>query len=119
MSTLLILVSVVCSSLAHLAFKIGVTGVQGAMAGGTGRFGIVALASNPYVLGGVLLHGGALVAWLFALRRVDLSFAYPFISLGFVLVLCLSAWLLDERINATRILGVALIIGGVFFVARS
>jgi multidrug transporter EmrE-like cation transporter len=118
MPTLLIILSVACSSLAHLSFKIGVNAVEAG--GGTlGRGYGLALASNPYVVGGVILHVAALAAWLLGLRKLDLSYAYPFISLGFVLVLLASATILDERLNAARILGVALIIGGVFFVARS
>jgi drug/metabolite transporter (DMT)-like permease len=117
-STFLILLSVACSSLAHLAFKVGVNGIDGATPASSRLF-VAALAGNPFVLGGILLHGAALLTWLFALRRVDISYAYPFIALGFVLVLGLSTWFLDERLNAARMLGVALIIGGVFCVARS
>jgi multidrug transporter EmrE-like cation transporter len=119
MSTLLILLSVACSSLAHLAFKVGVTRVDGALAPGSTRLFVAAIAGNPYVVGGLFLHAAALGTWLLALRKVDISYAYPFIALGFVLVLGLSSWFLDERLNAARLLGVALIVGGVFCVARS
>ncbi len=119
MPTLLILLSVICSAGAHLAFKYGVTAIDGAApAAGVPGFAVAA-TGNPFVWGGLALHGAALVTWLFALRRTDISYAYPFISVGFVLVLGLSAWLLGERLNAMRILGVALIIGGVLCVARS
>jgi drug/metabolite transporter (DMT)-like permease len=119
MSTLLILLSVACSSLAHLAFKVGVNRIDGGAAPGSARLFVMAVAGNPYVLGGLLLHVAALATWLLALRRVDISYAYPFIALGFVLVLGLSNWFLDERLTAARLLGVALIVGGVFCVARS
>lgn len=118
MATAIILLSVLCSAFAHLAFKVGVNAVDSAPAG-MSRVYVAALAGNPYVLGGLALHGAALVAWLWALRKADISYAYPFISLGFVIVLGLSAWLLDERIGAMRLIGVGLITGGVFFVARS
>ncbi|HTO83895.1 MAG TPA: EamA family transporter [Methylomirabilota bacterium] len=119
MPTLLILLSVTCSSLAHLAFKVGVNRVDGVLAPGSGRLFVAAIAGNPYILGGLFLHAAALGTWLLALRKVDISYAYPFIALGFVLVLGLSSWFLDERLNAARLLGVALIVGGVFCVARS
>src|SRR5215813_9076880 len=117
MPTLLILLSVTCSSLAHLAFKVGVNRVDGALAPGSGRLFVAAIAGNPYVLCGLFLHAAALGTWLLALRKVDISYAYPFIALGFVLGL--SSWFLDERLNAARLVGVALIMGGVFCVARS
>jgi drug/metabolite transporter (DMT)-like permease len=118
MPTFLILLSVICSASAHLVFKYGVAGIERAPALGGPGFAAAA-AANPFVWGGLLLHGAALVTWLYALRRADISYAYPFIALGFVLVLGMSAWLLDERLNAMRLLGVALIVGGVFCVARS
>lgn len=119
MPTLLILLSVVCSASAHFAFKYAVVGIDGAARpAASAAFAITALG-NPYIWAGLFLHSAALVTWLFALRRADISYAYPFISLGFVLVLGLSAWLLGERVGAMRLLGVALIIGGVFCVARS
>ncbi|MGH6934018.1 MAG: EamA family transporter [Dongiaceae bacterium] len=119
MPTLLILLSVALSSLAHLSFKVGVNSIEAGAGAGIGRGYGLALAANPYVWLGIILHVAALAAWLFGLRKLDLSYAYPFISLGFVLVLLVSATVLDERLNAARILGVALIVAGVFFVARS
>src|SRR5262249_61990289 len=119
MSTLLILLSVACSSLAHLAFKVGVARVDGALAPGSTRLFVAAIAGNPYVVGGLFLHAAALGTWLLALRKVDISYAYPFIALGFVLVLGLSNWFLDERLNSARLVGVARIVGGVVCVAGS
>lgn len=119
MPTFLILLSVLCSASAHFAFKYAVVGIDGSAQRAASTGFAVAAIGDPYIWAGLFLHSAALVTWLFALRRVDISYAYPFISLGFVLVTVLSAWLLGERVNAVRILGVALIIGGVFCVARS
>jgi uncharacterized membrane protein len=76
-------------------------------------------AFTPQVLAGVSLHVGALLFWLLALRRVDVSYAYPFISLGFVFVLFMSAVWLQESINLQRITGVIFILIGIVYVARS
>ena len=54
-----------------------------------------------------------------ALSRVDLSFAYPFLSVSYVLVLLTGYFWFGETINASQIGGVALICVGTFFVARS
>jgi multidrug transporter EmrE-like cation transporter len=56
---------------------------------------------------------------LMALSRVDLSFAYPFLSISYVLVMIAGYFWFGESVNLTRVLGVALICGGTFFVARS
>jgi drug/metabolite transporter (DMT)-like permease len=64
------------------------------------------------------LHVSALVVWLWALSRVDITFAYPFLAFGYVLV-SLMAWTwLGEHLSQTRILGMVIIIGGIFILSR-
>jgi uncharacterized membrane protein len=46
------------------------------------------------------------------MTRFELSYAYPFTSLNFVLVLAMSVWLLDEQLNLYKVAGVALIVLG-------
>jgi drug/metabolite transporter (DMT)-like permease len=57
--------------------------------------------------------------WLYALRHVDVSYAYPFIALGFVFTLLIGHYFLQENVNVFRITGVFLISAGIFLVARS
>jgi len=54
-----------------------------------------------------------------ALSRVDISFAYPFLSVSYVLVLIASYFWFGESINTARIAGIGLICLGTVFVARS
>ena len=74
---------------------------------------------NPYVVGGLTLLVFSMGLHLMALSRVDLSFAYPFLSVSYVLVLLAGYFWFGESIDASRIAGVALICIGTFFVARS
>jgi len=74
---------------------------------------------NPYVIGGLLVLVFSMGLHLMALSRVELSFAYPFLSISYVLVLIAGYFLFGEAISASRIAGVALICVGTFFVARS
>ena len=53
------------------------------------------------------------------LKHVEVSYAYPFISMGFVIVLLISYFLFNENVNAVRIAGVALIVAGIIMVGRS
>jgi len=57
--------------------------------------------------------------WRKVLEKADLSFAQPITSLSYISVLILSAVLLHERITLTQILGVMLILTGVFFISRT
>lgn len=77
------------------------------------------VAFNPYVVGGLAVLVFSMGLHLMALSRVELSFAYPFLSVSYVLVLFAGYFWFGEMINASRMLGVALICVGTFFVARS
>lgn len=77
------------------------------------------IGTNPWVMAGMCLHVSALVVWLWALSKVDISFAYPFIALGYVLVSAMAWFWLGEELSPMRILGMAIIIAGIFVLARA
>lgn len=77
------------------------------------------MATSPWVVGGLVIYVSGIFFWLLALNRVDLSFAYPFASLSYVLIF-LSSWLLlGEQITMPRVMGMLVICLGVVLVARS
>lgn len=74
---------------------------------------------NPYIITGTVLYGSAVFFWLYVLSKAELSFAYPFLALTYVLVI-LAAWLiLGESIPILRWVGLLVICIGVFLVAKS
>ena len=75
-------------------------------------------AANGWILGGMGLHVGALVVWLWALGRVDITFAYPFIALGYVLVSAMAWMWLGEQLTQTRLLGMGTIVIGIIILSR-
>jgi multidrug transporter EmrE-like cation transporter len=77
------------------------------------------VATEPWVLGGLFCYLVSVVVWIMALSRVEVSIAYPMLSIGYV-VNALAAWyLFGEAVSAQRMVGIATIIVGVFIVARS
>ena len=77
------------------------------------------LALEPHILGGLTCYVVSVVVWILALSRVQVSIAYPMLSLGYV-VTAFAAWaLMGESVNAMRMTGIAVIIVGVYLVARS
>ena len=76
------------------------------------------LVFNPWVLSGFAAAFGASLCWMAAMTKFQLSYAYPFMSLSFALVLLSSAVLFRESITPAKVLGVALIAFGVFFASR-
>ena len=80
---------------------------------------IMTLVVNPYLLLGLALYGIATLAWVWELRSVPLSQAYPFMAVSFVLVPIASFFLLGESLSAGKLIGALLIsIGIVVSVTR-
>ena len=77
------------------------------------------LAVHPGILGGLACYGISVVVWIVALSRVEVSIAYPMLSIGYVINGVLAWWLFGEDVNAQRWLGIGVIIIGVVLVARS
>jgi drug/metabolite transporter (DMT)-like permease len=80
---------------------------------------LVSLATNPLILLGLAVYVGGTFFWLILLSRVDLSYAYPFASLNYLLILLASWLLLGEQPSPLRLAGVAAICAGVMAVART
>jgi len=77
------------------------------------------VGTNPWVMGGMALHISALVVWLWALSKVDISFAYPFLALGYILVSAMAWFWLGEELSSMKILGMGIIIIGILVLARA
>lgn len=80
---------------------------------------LLRLATNPFVVGGLFLYASGTIFWLAALSRVDLSYAYPFASMSYVIMLFAAWQLFGETITPLRILGTLIIAAGVLVVSRS
>lgn len=80
---------------------------------------LLKMGTNPYVIIGLLVYVGSTIFWLTALSRVDLSYAYPFASLSYVVMLIASWRLFGENITPLRLAGTFVIAVGVFLVSRS
>lgn len=76
------------------------------------------LAQEPWLWLGMGCYVVSVVIWILALSRVDVGIAYPMLSLGYV-VNALAAWAwLGEAMSLSRVVGIGIIILGVFILAR-
>lgn len=116
----LIAVSVVLSSLAQLALKAGMISppVAGSLAGGFRWAAVASIAASPLVWLGLGAYFASAAVWLLVLARVEVSFAYPFVSLGFVLTMVLGWLVFNDTLTPARIAGTLLIAAGVVVLAR-
>jgi drug/metabolite transporter (DMT)-like permease len=77
------------------------------------------IGTDPYVVIGLTIYVFGTVFWLVALSRVDLSYAYPFASLSYVIMLAASWLLFSENITPPRLIGTLVVGLGVFLISRS
>ena len=116
----LILAVVTTNAISQLLLKHGMNGVGRFKISGDSLLNtLLVVAVNPWVVGGLTMLVFSTGLHLTSLSRVDLSFAYPFLSVAYVLVLIASHYLFGESLSTARIAGVGLICLGTFFVARS
>lgn len=80
---------------------------------------VQAIITSPLVILGLVFYGAGALSWIAALSRVDLSVAYPFLALNFVLITVVSRLVLGESVPLLRWLGIAVICVGILLVARS
>lgn len=74
---------------------------------------ILRLLLNPWVISSFAAAFLASLTWMAALTKFSLSFAYPFMSLAFVLVMILSAIFFYEPITIAKAVGMGLIVAGI------
>jgi drug/metabolite transporter (DMT)-like permease len=116
----LILVSVALAATAQLTLKHGMNQVTEASGTATLSAGSLrAIVTNVSVLGGLLIFGLSAVVWLMVLSRASLSFAYPFASLTYVLIVLADKLVLHEDIPVLRWAGVFAIMTGIVLVAQT
>jgi drug/metabolite transporter (DMT)-like permease len=77
------------------------------------------IAFSPYFIAGMLCYVGSVLVWLCVLSRLEVSVAYPMASLGYISTAIAAYWLLGEDLSFSRIIGIFVIIAGVYLVSRS
>ncbi len=120
MPTILALVAAVALAVAgQILVKYGINELRDdVFAAGLIR-GYARILSSTWVIAGSLLYVVSVFFWLFSLAKVEISFAYPFVSLSYVLIILASRFLLGETISPLRWIGVASICAGVVLVSRT
>lgn len=117
---MLIALSVLLSAFAQIALKAGMSSVSvlQALQVTPGFPAVRAIATNFFVLFGLTLYFASAAVWLLVLARVDVSLAYPFVGLGFIVTMLL-AWLIHgEVLTLAKVAGTFLIAFGVIVLAR-
>jgi drug/metabolite transporter (DMT)-like permease len=116
----LILFTVLTNAAAQLMLKKGMTGI--------GQFDIpndgliwtvLRVVFNPFVFAGLCIFVVSMASHLIVLSKVQISYAYPFLSLAYVVVAIYAYFVFQEDLSPARIAGIGLIVVGTIFIAQS
>ncbi len=116
MALALLLVAILLSATGELLLKHGMSQI------GVFTFELPVLVRiflTPQILLGFTLVFGGAIFWLAVISRVDLSFAYPMLALGYVVVVFASAFLFHEPLTLMKLAGVGIICAGVIVLSQS
>ncbi|MDZ5696333.1 transporter [Chelativorans sp. M5D2P16] len=115
-----ILFTVLTNAVAQLMLKYGMMSLGPlSFAGVNPVLKILQIVFSPWIFAGLCVFVVSMASHLFVLSKVELSFAYPFLSLAYVAVAVFAYLLWREDLNAYRIAGIALICVGTVLIAHS
>ncbi len=74
---------------------------------------------NPWIMSGFFSAFLASLAWMAAMTRFDLNYAYPFMSLAFIIVMLFSVLFLNESLTPQSVLGTVMVVAGLIVIAKA
>lgn len=112
------LLTVLTNATAQILLKQGMNTVGAFTVGGESTIALVSrIIFNPFVFLGLSTFVVSTGSYLFVLSRVDVSAAYPMMSLAYVLVAIWAAMFLHESLSVTQMIGIGAILVGTILVA--
>jgi len=116
----LILCGVLLNAFAQLALKQGMRAIGLFSFSMENIFPILAKVSlNPFILAGLTCYVLSVLFWLMVLSRVEVSFAYPLLSIGYVVTAFAGYLFFNENMSVLRWMGVLIICLGVYLITRT
>jgi multidrug transporter EmrE-like cation transporter len=116
----LVLTGVLLNAIAQLLLKAGAGSLANVELRASNAAAIASrLIFNLPIIAGLGCYVLSVVVWILALARVEVSVAYPMLSLGYVVNALAAWWLFNESLSGARLAGIGIILVGVWLVARS
>lgn len=118
MNILLILLSVLLNCAAQLLIRKGMMTIGEINVSNVTQM-LVPMMTNLYLWLAMFCYAFSIFLWMAVLSKVEVSYAYPFLSIGYVVAAIAGYYLFGENISLIRIVGIAVICLGVFLISRS
>ena len=119
MNFIIIIISVLLNALAQIFLKIGMKKFAPIDLQNNLLQTSISIIINPYIIGGFISYGASIILWLWVLSKVEVSLAYPFQALGYILVTILAWLIFHEEINIIRVSALVFITIGLILLALS
>jgi len=114
-----IVTSVLLNALAQILLKAGMKNFSNIDLKNNITQTVLSISLNPYIISGFISYGISIILWLWVLSKVDVSLAYPFQALGYIIVTILAWLVFQENINLIRIIALIFITLGLIILAFS
>lgn len=111
--------SVLLNALAQILLKAGMKNFSNIDLKNNIMQTVLSISLNPYIISGFISYGISIILWLWVLSKVDVSLAYPFQALGYIVVTILAWLIFQENVNMTRIIALIFITLGLIILAFS
>ncbi len=113
-------VNEIVDSFAQILMKKGLCEGNGEWTDVAGALGFLSGHSpSLWVWSGIFLYASNFFIWIIILAHLDLNLAVPLTSINYILLPVMTLFLLNEKINILRWVGIIFIAAGVYFVFRS
>lgn len=117
---LFIVATVILNAASQLLMKAGMTQVGKAELSASHIGGLLlTAATNPFVLAGLFTMTVSMGTHLMSLSRFDVSFAFPFLSIAYVIVAAWGYFMWGETMNLTKLIGIGTILAGTIILSQS
>ena len=100
-----------------MRWKVGLAGPLPTDLPGKMQF-IASLLLNPWVMSGIVATFFAGVSWMLAMSKFAISYAFPFVSLNYILILLASVLLFHESFTVAKLLGTGFVVFGIIIIAQ-
>jgi multidrug transporter EmrE-like cation transporter len=119
-NTLLIVFSVSLNASAQILMRKGMLKIGEVSIGVSALLkALPGMLGNGFLWLSLLCYGISILSWMVVLSKVEVSFAYPFLSIGYVISAVIGYFFMGESVGVIRIIGIVVICTGVILIARS
>ena len=112
------LVAIILLSVGQTSLKVGLNHIGGVSLA-EGVASLLKVLRTPWVIVGFAFYGLSAILWLGVLSKLDFSLAYPMVGSTYVFTVLIGFFFFEETVTVERMLGVGLIMLGIFFLGRS